>query len=377
MKGPEQFGDGYREELGPQDTSDFDKLYKGEYRSVNEERAKESFKRSFEANIESEYLLFRNVVNAFSSPQAGFTTTIVNPLYEFGSKKPDVLLAKFQTESVHLCFVTCEVGGHNYESWISDVNRMYDVASDDDVIDQIKESILCADLSIGSIQYVTLTRAKDLPDVDVDILNTGASPDYYALWKLLRNEEYNESTGEMEEAKTIHYENGSMSVPEFKNVCNGGIDLLGADNDDIRFSLTSHPVFVLGEICLNIYLNPGPEQENPKEFFKSEFEQNYLDNIHFGDNRDAMDPISESKIDELLEFGIEHGIIKKDESVVDEKDYKIMWGSEKAADIKEMVRRKFIDSKIPEETGRIAFSRAKEQFSEGEYTLDDFDYDDS
>ena len=80
---------------------------------------------------------------------------------------------------------------------------------------------------------------------------------------------------------------------------------------------------------------------------------------------------------ELLEFGIEHGIIKKDESVVDEKDYKIMWGSEKAADIKEMVRRKFIDSKIPEETGRMAFSRAKEQFSEGEHSLDDFDYGDS
>lgn len=377
MKGPEQFDNGYRDSLGRQDTADFDELYRKKYRSIDDDRARESFVRSFEANTEAEHRLFRNVVNAFSTAEAGFTTTIVNPLYEFDVPDPEVLLAKFQANSVHLCFVSCKVGGEEYESWKDDINEAHAVATDEEVLTNIKQSILCEGLDIGTVQYVTLTRAKDIPDVDVEIIQAGSDPDYYALWKLLREEEYNETTGEMEAAKTIHYEAGSMAVPEFQNVCSDGIDLLGADNDDIRFSLTSHPVFALGEVCLHLYLNRDADADNAKEFFRSEFAQAYRENTHFGDNRAAIDPIADQKIEDLLDFGLNHGILKDDDDVVEERDYKIMWGSENAADIKGMVRRKYTDDKVPEETGKMAFSRAKEQFTEGEHSLDDFDFKDS
>jgi hypothetical protein len=373
MKGPSNYDNGYYEQLGPQDKSDFEKLFKKKVRSIDEERARESYERSFESKFEEEYRLFRDVVNAFSSGHAGFEATIVNPLYEFGDANAEVLLAKPQANSVHLCFVSCGVGGHNYTDWISGVNETYELSNRSDIIEGLKEHINCSDLTLGSVQYVTMTRDVDLPDANVRILKSGTEPEYYAVWKLLRTSDYNESTHEMEEAKTIKYHDGRMAVPDFKKICQQGIDPKAADNDDIKYSITSHPVFSVGEVCLDLYLSKLGNDDHAKEFYLEEFESTYLDNIHFGNDRGSMVTIAEDKIASLLDFGLKHGILKEDPDVVEERDYKIMWGSEDAGAIKSMVREKFIDSKVPEETGELAFSRAKEVFEEGEHSLDDFE----
>lgn len=375
MKGLSEIDDGYYDELGPQDKDDFEKLFKKKSKSIDEERARESYERSFEAKHEQEYRLFRDVVNAFSTDQAGFEATIVNPLYEFGDTNSEVLLAKSQANSVHLCFVSCEVGGQDYAEWTNCVNELDELARDNEAMASLKKHIHCQSLNLGSIQYVTITRDVDIPDINVEVLRTGTDPDFYAIWKLLREPEFNEDTEDMEEAKTIKYHDGRMAVPDFKTVCESGIDPLSAENDDIKYSLSSHSVFSLGEVCFDLYLNKLGSDDHPKEFNESEFKSSYLDNVYFGNEREAMEAIAGNRIDSLLEFGLEHGILKDDPDLVEERDYKIMWGSEDPADIKSMVRRKFIDSKVPEEKREIAYSRAKEEFEEGEHTLDDFNAD--
>lgn len=375
MRGPEHYDDGYYQQLGPQDKNDFEKLFRKKATTINEERARESYERSFQSNFEEEYRLFRDVVNAFSSGQAGFEATVVDPLYEFGDANAEVLLAKPQSNGVHLCFVSCRVGGHNYTEWMSGVNETHRLANDPEIMIELKTHINCSDLDLGTVQYVTITRDVDIPDADVRILKTGTGPEYYAVWKLLRSAEYDEDAEEMEDAKTIKYHDGTMSVPDFQRLCEQGIDPKAAENDDIKYSLTSHPVFPVGEVCLELYLDKLTDDENPKEFYEQEFEEVYLDNIHFGNDRGSMTSIAEDQVDSLLEFGLEHGILKEDSDVVDERDYKIMWGSEDPGAIKSMVREKFIDSKVPDETGKMAFSRAKEDFEEIEYTFDDFNED--
>lgn len=372
MNDPSEHDDGYREELGPQDKSDFNKLFKKKYRSIDEERARESFERSFESGEEAEYRLFRDVVNAFSSKQGGFEALIVNPLYEFGHPKAEVLLAKPQANSVHLCFVACEVGGHNYMDWSTRINETHQLTNDAKAIEGLKKHIHCSELDVGSIQHATITRDIDIPDANIRILKAGTDPEYYAIWKLIRSAEYNEQTEEMEEDKTIKYHDGNMAVPDFKTICQRGIDPKAFDNDDIKYCLTSHPVFPLGEVCLSLYLSRYDADENPKEFYQSDFKETYLENIHFGNGRGAMTSIAENQVEELLKFGLEHGILKDDSDTVDERDFKIMWTGEDAGDIKPMVKLKFIDSKIPAETGDMAFSLAKEAHEKGEHSLSDF-----
>lgn len=372
MREPSHYDDGYYQKLGLQDKKDFEKLFQKKGSSINEDRARESYEQSFQSGFEEEYRLFRDVVNAFSSGQAGFETTVVNPLYEFGDTNVDILLAKPQSNSVHLCFVACEVGGHNHTEWIHGINKTHNLANNPDSIGSLKEHINCSGLNLGTVQYVTITRDVDIPDTDVRILKTGADPKYYAVWKLIRSAEYDESIKEMEEAKTVKYHDGTMAVPDFKTVCQQGIDPKAADNDDIKYSLTSHPVFSVGEVCLDLYLDKLSSDDHPKEFYQHEFEEAYLDNVHFGYGRGAMTSIAEDQVGSLLDFGLEHGILKEDSDIVGERDFKIMWGSEDPGAIKSMVREKFIDSKVPDETGQMAFSRAKEEFEEGEYSLDDF-----
>ncbi|GAA5473598.1 hypothetical protein [Haloarcula hispanica] len=369
---PDSFDDGYYSGLGLQDKKDFDKLYKKKYKSIDEDRARESFEQSFDSNEEAEYRLFRDVVNAFSSPQAGFEATIVNPLYEFGEPEVEILLAKPQSSSVHLCFISCEISGQDYIRWQERINSVSELMDNQQIVETIKNNANCSNLRLGSIQFVTLTQDIDIVDADVDILKRGIDPEYYAIWKLIRSAEYNEETEEMEEAKTIKLHDGSTSVPSLETIVSGGIDPTTAENDDIKYCFSSHPVFPIGEVCLELYLNKYNTSENPKEFNRSEFESAYLNNVHFGDDRESMTTIAEDRVDDLLEFSLSHGIIKKDDDIVEQRDFKIMWSSEDPGDIKSMVQNKYIDSKVPERTGQIAYDRTKEEHEKGEASLDDF-----
>jgi len=372
MTGPSEFDDGYYTDLGPQDSEDFEKLFRKKRREIDEDRARDSYEQTFESTYEAQYRLFRDVVNGFSSPQGGFEATLVNPLYEFSNSNIEILLTRPQVSSVHFCFVACEIGGQDQMKWINKINEIHDLIDEASILSSLKTHANCSGLDLGSVQYITITRDVDVPDLNFRVLKSGVNCEYYALWHLIRKAEYNESTESMEEAKTISYRDGKMCVPEFREACEQGVDPTAADNDDLKYEINAHPVFPIGKVCLELYLDKYGDEENPKEFYKSEFETVYFDNIHFGSNRDSMETIANDKIEELLEFGLDHGILKEDSSIVEERDYKIMWSSEDAGDIIPMVRKKFIDSKIPEEAGKLAYSRAKEDHEKGEYSLEDF-----
>lgn len=372
MKDPTQFDQNdYYSTLGKGDRKKFKKLFNEKYTNIDEERAKESFRSTFNATAGPEYHLFRDVVNAFSSEQAadgsdsGFETTIVNPLYELGHSGAEVLLAKKQPTGVHLCFVSCNVGGERSDSWREEINRTDDLLDSRDNRERIKSHIQCSSIDIRSVQYVTFTREIDLVDIDMDVLKIGTNPDHYAVWKLIESEIPDE-TGE--DDKTIKLHDGNIANPNLHELCEGGIDPTLAENDDIRYCLTTHPVFPLGEVCLDLYLSKKGIEEEPKEFTRRQFTNKYLDKIYFGENRERIDWVASEKIDHLLEIGCEYGILD-DEDEVREREYRLMWDSEDAGDIKSMVKEKYFDSMVPDEMGDLAFERAKREFEPEQQSL--------
>lgn len=177
--------------------------------------------------------------------------------------------------------------------------------------------------------------------------------------------------GETED-KTIKYHEGKIKVPKLEEVCRNGIDPTLVENDDIRFSLTSHPVFPLGEVCLNLYLNNLDSSEEPEEFDKSQFDSIYRNKIHTGTNRDKIEEKVDDKIERLIQLGQEYGLFVED-TEIESKDYRLRWESEDPGDIKPMVQDKYFKGMIPEETGKLAYERARSQFEQGNYSLDDFD----
>lgn len=376
MKDPSPYDeDGKYAGLGRGDKREFRKLFTKKYEAIDIDRAKESYESTFQASNAPEYRLFKDVVNAFSSNHAadgsnsGFETTIVNPLYEFGDPGAEVLLAAKHPTGVHLCFVSCNVGGEEPDVWRREINTTRELLRSDDHREHLLSHIRCSGLSIRTVQYLTFTREHDLVDVDMEVIRIGTDPENYAVWKLV---EIEPAGGERSGRRVIQLHDGHIEHPDLQRLSQDGIDPTRAENDDIMYCLTSHPVFPLGEVCMQLYLDKEGEKEEPEEFVRSEFSEVYRDKVEFGENRDGIEEHVTERVDSLLETALDYGIVIDDEDEVEVGDYRIRWDTEDAGDIKDMVKEKYFKGKAPEEMGYLAFDRAWNEFDPEESSLSDF-----
>ncbi|OIB56147.1 hypothetical protein [Natrialba sp. SSL1] len=382
MKDPYYFDDeDWINTLGRGDKSDFEDLFDEKYSEIDEDRAKASVKTRFERNGEPEHRLFRAIVDAFSpngsaeGSDSGFETTIINPLYEFGQESAEILLAKKQVRSVHLCFVCCEIGGENYDKWRSNINKVESVLQSEGNRTALKNHLDCEGLDLKTVQYLTITRDRDLMDVDMDVLKLGTTPDNYAVWKLMESE-LPGSEDQDDEDQIVKHHDGNIEHPDLHEVAVDGLDYTLVDNDDIRFSLTSHPIFPLGDVFLQILLNQIGSNDHPDEFNKSNFISVYRDKIQLGENRDELDEVLDTKIREILQLACDADILQEEGEEFDtERDYRLVWDSDEPKDIKDAVREKYFKYKAPEQRGSLAFDRAKDEFERVESQLDGFGND--
>jgi hypothetical protein len=374
MTNPSPFDDeNYYKELGRGDQRNFRNLFTKKYNAIDIERAKESYKSTFEANDEPEYHLFRDIVNAFSSDHtsehdSGFEITIVDPLFEFGETGAEVLLAEKHPTGVHVCFVSCNIGGEDPQAWREDINNTSSLLESEDYQESLLSHIQCTGLDIRSAQYLTFTRDRDLVDVDMEVMKVGTNPDNYAIWKVVESE----LPDDKKEDKEILFHDGYIEHPDLYQLSLDGIDPTVAENDNFKYCLTTHPIYPLGEVCLQLYLDKEGNEDEPEEFTRQEFEKAYNEKVHFGENRSTINEIVSRKIESLLETGCEYGIITNNEDEVEKREYRIRWESEDAGDIKDMVKEKYFKGKAPEEMGYLAFERARNEFEPEEPGFDEF-----
>lgn len=378
MKDPHHHDeDDWIETLGRGDQSNFKDLFNEKYREIDEERAKVSLEKQFERTSEEEHRLFKAIVDAFSPKRnaagsdSGFETTIINPLYEFGQEQSEILLAKKQVRSMHLCFVCCEIGGEQYDQWRENINTIDSIFGSIDHREALKKHLDCADLDIKTVQYLTVTRDRDLIDVDMDVLKLGTTPDNYAVWKLMESEL--PGSAEDEEDQLIKHHDGSVEHPNLLEVAVDGLDYTLVDNNDVRFALTSHPIFPIGEVCLQIYLDQLGNTEHPDEFNELDYTETYRSKIQFGENRDEIESELSEKSGNLLELSCNADILQEEGEEFDtDRDYRLVWESNEPKDIKDMVRYKYFKFKAPEQRGRMAYTRAREDFDRVESQLDGY-----
>ncbi|MFD1512477.1 hypothetical protein [Halomarina rubra] len=372
--------DGVLDQIAKNQRKKFDKLFAEKYRAIDEEFAINSYKTNWESTSEQQYRLFRDVVNAFSPNQSahgsnsGFEATIANPLAEFGDSGADVLLAMSAPTGVHLCFVSCRVSGERYEEWRQEVARTEALIQPDDHREELKRQIECSDLRIRTVQHLTLTRAEDVFDIDMDVMRTG-TPNFYAIWELIESvvpPEVGDEGSDEEVERTIRHREGHIEHSDLADIGREGIDTMGAVNYDLKYCLNTHPIIPIGEVCLGIYLdNTGKEE--PKEFFEGAFEEEYREHVYFGEDRDGLDDIIDTKTGNLLDTALEYGIVTDNPDDLKEREYRIQWESDEAGDIKKMVKRKFFKSKAPQEMGELAFQRAVDEFDSDQLGFGDFD----
>ncbi|WP_439026087.1 hypothetical protein [Haloarchaeobius sp. DT45] len=385
MKDPEPFdeNDWIKNELGKGDQERFNKLFDKKYREIKKEDAIQGVKNSFEQSGLPHYRLFKAVVDGFSPDSraegsaSGFETRVVNPLYERGQTAAEILLAKPQpgSSSVHICFVSCEIGGENSQEWRQDINQVQDVLESSDNRQHLKEQIQCDDLDIRTVQYLTVSRDRDLFDIDMDVMKAGTNPENYALWEFVEIE-LPETEEEKEENETIRHYDGEVAHPDLARVGEEGIDYSLVQNDDIRYSLTTHPIYPIGIICLEIYTSNQGHDDFPKQFYREEFVEEYKNKIYLGQVTEEIEHIIQGKVAELLTLAVDSNMLDDDDDDL-ERDYKIKWPSDDAGDVKEMVKSKYYKHNASDKRGELAFERARENFQKEEQSLDEYMSDSS
>lgn len=381
MTDPRDFDeDGWIEsELGRGDQNAFEELFKKKFKNIDEDRAQTARRRRFEDSDKEQQRLFKAIVDSFSpkdvamGSDSGFEITIVNPLYELDVNSTEILLAKRQPRSVHVCFVSCEIGGEDSARWRSDINRVATAMEKDEFRTALKRHLSCSNLPFKSIQYITITRELDLADVDLDVLKIGTTPDNYAVWKLVETELPEEIADERgEEDQIIKHHDGHIEHPDLLEVAVDGIDYSLVNNDDIRYSLTSHPIFPIGDTLLRVYLHQEPASDYPDEFNQSLFSDTYRSGLMLGNDRRKIEKIVNQKVGELLDLALDADMIEDEDGFDTDRDYRILWQSDDEWDIKDMVRNKYFKYKAPEERGKLALERAKDEFEKSEKSLDDY-----
>lgn len=370
MKSPEPFdNEGYIETLGRGNKEEFRKLFNKKHSNIDVSRAIDAYRTTFDSEFKSRHQLFKDIVNCFTFEGYEYELTIIDPLHEFGDSRADILLAKKHPQNVHLCFIFCEAVGENFETWIENINKTYELMDSSSNRRELLEHIRCPSSEIRSTQYVTLTKAQDLVDANRDLLFRQVDPDEYAVWKRVESGNFGEDD------KEIVLDDGSISNYRLQELIDEGIDVISSTTSNVEFGLKSHPVFPIREICLQLYLDrDGDGDDNPEEFFSEDFADKYWENTIFGENRDTIESFVEDEIEYLLDKACEYNILQDDPDELNDREYRIRWQTEQAADIKDMVKDKFFKGNAPEKMGRLAFKRAKNDFETDQYDLDDFDY---
>ncbi|WP_331234855.1 hypothetical protein [Natronorarus salvus] len=259
--------------------SKFNDIFNKKYNALDYERAEKSLLNKIEAS-EEHHRLFKAIVDGFS-PRHGnavtksdFELVLVDPIYELSVNSAEILLAIKQVQSIHLCFVYCEIGGENYMEWVKRINTTNNVYERIYTQKKIKEHIGCTGLEIRSVQFITLCREIDLIEVDSDIVRNGTEPDSYAIWALGDGESPNEGSGSSAsggQSRQITHQEGHIEHPDLRNIATEGIDFVLTDNDDVKYSIGTHPIIILGEVFQQLFLDQHGTTDYPDEFDKADF----------------------------------------------------------------------------------------------------------
>ena len=366
---PADFDDrGLLQELGRDDEADFREEYQDAFSDISAERIRNDLKNTVVQNAREMVESAQALVGGFHPRRAAtgqnseYQFEFMSPLCGIGEDGGDVLLARTDYHSLHLCIVACEIGGETRQDWIQRINGVGELLREQDYRSLLTNQLNCPDRTIATIQYVTLAREIDLVEFEYSRIGHLVEVDHYAVWE--RNRENQEFV----------HRGGDIAHQDLVHSLNDGFEYGRIGAPSIQYLVGSHPILSLEEVVFTLIADHRTlDDDNPQEFTREEFRERFESPLEIGPQGDEYDSVISSEVDRILEFGKEIGLLEDDPDEIDSDcDYDIKFSGEKPTKAKEEVVEKYLSFETPYERGRRAFEQAESRF-EAEYSsLDDF-----
>lgn len=355
-------------DLSRSDTNRLRELYNQKYQAVDSERAEASLRSTLTEHERPKHGLIQSVVDTFAPQRAaegqdsGFEASVVSPLHEVEENPADLLLVKNTYSGAHFCFISSEIGGESPEQWAEHINQIQRVYRDE--TEYLRRQTNCQDIQVETVQFVTLARTVDLFELQFREVADLVTPSNYCIWE--RNDEG-------EQYLTKHA--GRIASSSLSDVMDQELDYLRTDNDELHYTLTSHAVISIGDTLLQIVreAHADSSEDYPREFEQEDFRDAFQDGMTIDGTTDQREEYIQSKADNLLEDAKDANILYQDtEDINTDREFRVRAQRGGPAQIKDMVREKYIDHFAEEERAELAFERARDEFEPEDSSLDDF-----
>lgn len=355
------------QDLSRGDVRRLEDLYNQEYHSIDPDRAEASLRSTFTEHERPQHSLTQSVVDTFAPQRAadgqesGFEASVVSPLYEIEENPADLLLVKNTYAGVHFCFISSEVGGESVEQWAENINRIEDAYQGQE--DYLKEQTNCESTSVQTVQYVTLARTVDLFELEFSDVADLVLPSNYCIWE--RNAEGGQYLTKFA---------GRVANTELSDVMNQELDYLRTDNDELRYTLTSHPILSLGDTLLQIVRNGRRgATDYPREFEQQTFYDVFNDSLTINGTTSERQGKIQAIADQLLTTAVDAEMLYQEaEEINTDKEFRIRARQGGPSQIKEMVENKYISHFAEEERAELALEPARDDFDPKDSSFDEF-----
>lgn len=309
--------------------------------------------------------MFKAVKNSFH-PRNGegyeseYEVSFTNPLYEIRENPADLLLTYTDWRNVNFCFVVCEAVGESYARWPAHINEVHDIVRGHktDLLNQVGED----GKEINTIQYVTATRKQDVPDIDFRHIDQQA-PENYSLWVVDDDYPREEPSDPPVE---LRQEYGSIEHQKLRTVMEDGVDYENARNRDVVFSLKTHPIIALQETLMSLMtMQYGePDEEEPREFNRSDFEDMYINLCEIGPSGEEKRAVLRQNADELIELAEDADILYSAEHrrIKTNRDFRVRYPTGGTADLKPAIKEKYVNHQAPYRRGQMAYDETRGSF---------------
>lgn len=347
------------------DEDDFRQQYREEYEDLSEDEAKRAIEEEFRSIHRPEHEVFKAVKNSFhprneEGYESEYEVSFTNPLYEIRENPADLLLTYTDWRNVNFCFVVCEAVGENYARWPAHINEVHDIVRGHktDLLNQVGED----GKEINTIQYVTATRKQDVPDIDFRHIDQQA-PENYSLWVVDDDYPREEPSDPPVE---LRQEYGSIEHQKLRTVMEDGVDYENARNRDVVFSLKTHPIIALQETLMSLMtMQYGePDEEEPREFNRSDFEDMYINLCEIGPSGEEKRAVLRQKADELIELAEDADILYSAEHrrIKTNRDFRVRYPTGGTADLKPAIKEKYVNHRAPYRRGQMAYDETRGSF---------------
>lgn len=365
---PKEFdGEGYIKTLPPEDKSNLTDLFKQKYRNIDIERIERDLENKINQQERETIESAQAIVGGFHPRRrgreggSGFEFEFLSPLCEIGVDGGDLLMARADYNSLHLCIVTCEIGGENPQDWVKRINNI-DSILDSGNIGKLKTQLDCSSHSVETLQYITLAREIDLQEFNYSTISHLVDVDNYSVWE--RNRENQE----------FRLVGGRLGHHDLADAVDSGFEYGSVGAPTIQYLIGSHSILPLEEVVFTLVSdNLNRADEYPQEFNQSEFRERYESSLQLGAEGNEYNELITQEVNRIISFGRKIDLIEDDpDEIESDRDYDLKFSGEKPHMAKQAVMDKYLKHEAPIERGGRAFERAKSEFDPSGTDLDQF-----